>query len=262
MRTLLVVLCFFGLGLGAAHAAAPPPDTLNLAVAANMSDCVDALDAEFLKQAPGATLKVSTGASGVFYAQIKNGAPFDVFISADMDFPRKLTAEGEAQAETLKPYAYGRLALWTTVPGINPGRGWMLLVADYVKKIAIANPDTAPYGRAAMAVFEHLGFTERVKDKLVIGENIAQALQFTQTGNADLGFVAYSQLLRPSLRGVGVYVLLPENSYPPIEQGAVVTRHGKDNPLAARYLKFLAAPEAREILTRFGYGLPEGEAAH
>lgn len=234
--------------------------TLTLAVAANMATCIEAIDAEFIRRHPGLEIKVATGASGNFFAQIRNGAPFEVFVSADMDFPRKLVEAGLADGKTFRPYAVGRLALWTNTPGINPGRGRALFGADYVKKIAIANPDTAPYGRAAMAALENLGVISVAKDKLVTGESVAQAVQFVQTGAAEIGFVPYSMVSTPPLKGVGQYVAMPAGSYPPIEQGVVVTARGAGNPLAAEFVAFMGSEIARAMLEESGYGLP-GDAA-
>lgn len=254
-RLLTVIL--LALATFAAGAEAP---SLTLAVASNMSACIERLDAEFIKQHPGVEIKVATGASGNFFAQISNGAPFEVFISADMDYPRKLVAAGLAEADTLRPYALGRLALWTNTPGINPGRGRIVFTAASTNKIAIANPDTAPYGRAAIEALDRLGVLATAKTKLVIGENVAQAAQFVQSGNADVGLVPYSLLVVPPLKGVGLYILLPGGVYSPIEQGAVVTHKGSSNPLARAYLSFLGSDAARSIIEDSGYALPDAGA--
>ena len=231
--------------------------SLTMAVAANMAVCVEALNAEFKHSHPDAELKVATGASGNFFAQIKNGAPFELFISADMDYPRKLVEAGLAQRDTLKPYAWGRLALWTTTPGINPGRGRTVLTAESTTKVAIANPDTAPYGRAAIEALKKLEVLDAVKPKLVVGESVAQAVQFVQSGNAEIGFVPYSLLVVPPLKGVGLYILLPAGSYTPIAQGVVVTQKGAGNPLAKAYLDFLGSDIAKAILEENGYALSD-----
>jgi molybdate transport system substrate-binding protein len=229
---------------------------LNVAAAANLSGCIENIDAAFSAENGGAAVKLSTGSSGNFYAQIKNGAPFDVFLSADMDFPRKLIADGAAQADSLRLYASGRLALWTVNAAVDPAQGLATVNAAAVKKLAIANPDTAPYGRAAKAALQKAGLWDAVQGKLVTGENIAQTAQFVQTGNADLGFVAYSNLRSPALNGLGRFWIVPDEAFPPIEQGAVIAQHGRDNPLSARYLAFLAAPRARTMLAACGYHLP------
>ncbi len=262
MRRLLNLLLFStGLtGFGIAHANYAP-QTLTIAAAANLADVIEVLDDAFVAQTPGAGLKVSTGSSGNFYAQIKNGAPFDVFVSADVDFPRKLAAEGSAQSNSLVIYALGRLALWSTNPAVDLSRGLLALNTADVKKLAIANPDTAPYGRAAKATLQSTGLWDAMQKKLVTGENIAQAAQFVQTGNADAGFVAYSTLRSPKLAGVGTFWLVPAEVHAPLEQAAVITLHGKDNPLAARYLAFLKSATAQSIFRQWGYDLPAA-AAH
>ena len=258
MRCLITALLLLAAPLAGADASAP---RLTLAVAANMAVCVESLNAEFVKQHPGADLKVATGASGNFFAQISNGAPFEVFISADMDYPRKLVDAGLAERDTLTRYAQGRLALWTNTPGINPGRGRTVFTAASTTKIAIANPETAPYGRAAMQAMENLNVAEAAKPKLVIGENVAQAIQFVQSGNAEIGLVPYSLLVVPPLKGVGIYILLPGASYTPIDQGAVVTKQGASNPLARAYVEFLRSDAAKAILDDNGYAQPEAPAA-
>lgn len=238
-------------------AARADASTLTQAVAANMSVCVEALNAEFAKTHPGIQFKTATGSSGNFYAQISNGAPFEVFVSADMDYPRKLVAAGFAQRDTLRRYALGRLALWTNTDGINPGRGRTVFVSPSTTKIAIANPDTAPYGRAAIEAMQKLQVADLVKDKLVIGDSVAQTVQYVQSRNAEIGLVPYSLLVVPPLKGVGLYIVLPGGSYTPIEQGAVVTNRGAANPLAKAYVDFLGSDAAKKILEDNGYALPE-----
>jgi len=231
------------------------PAPLTIAAATNLADVIELLDASFVQQNPDAAVKVSTGSSGNFYAQIKNGAPFDVFISADMDFPRKLIAEGEAQADSLLLYAIGRLALWSTNPAVDVSRGLLCLTQPQVHKIAIANTETAPYGRAAKATLESTHLWKPLQGELVTGETISQAAQFVQTGNADVGFVAYSTLKSPRLAGVGQFWLVPLSVHPPLEQGAVITQHGENNPLSAKYLAFLKSAGAQAIFGQYGYSM-------
>jgi molybdate transport system substrate-binding protein len=252
MRYLLAVLL---LALSPARAA--ETHELSVAAAADLSFCLDALDAEFVKANPGAQVKVATGASGNFYAQIQNGAPFDVFLSADMDYPRKLIESGDADAKSLSLYAVGHLALWSTNPAVDPAKGLGVLADPQVKKLAIANPEHAPYGRSARAALQQAGLWDQLQDKIVLGENIAQTAQFVQSGNADAGLVAYSLLKAPKLAGVGRYFMLPEDSYPRLEQGVVITKHGAANPLAPKYLDFLASPAARKVFEQYGFLLPQ-----
>lgn len=231
-------------------------ETLLVAAASDLTYSIDELAAAFALQVPGAEVKTSLGASGNFFAQIKNGAPFDVFMSADMKYPQQLAVEGAADAATLAPYAIGRIAIWSTDPRFDLKQGLRVLNDKRLTRIAIANPDVAPYGRAAKAALEVHGYWEATKPKLVIGENIAQTAQFVQTGNAQLGIVSYTTVLAPKLKGVGSYYLIPDTGTAPIEQGAIVTRRGAGNPLAPRFMRFLQSPEARAILLRHGFSLP------
>jgi molybdate transport system substrate-binding protein len=229
---------------------------LLVAAASDLSYCIGDLAAAFRKEMPDAELKVSTGASGNFFAQIRNGAPFEVFLSADMDYPRQLARLGAADGATLVPYAIGRIALWSADASIDVAHGLTAVRDARVTRVAIANPATAPYGRAAKAALERDGLWAAVQPKLVIGENIAQAAQFVQSGNAQLGIVSLASLRSPKLAGAGRYYLVPDTGLAPIEQGAIVTRRGQDNPLAARFVRFLGTPAARAILEKNGFGLP------
>jgi molybdate transport system substrate-binding protein len=262
--TLKIKFAAFGVAAsmlgGNVPASAAPGQTLSIAAAADLVFCLDALDTEFKKTHPDADLKVSTGSSGNFVAQIQNGAPFDVFLSADMKYPRELVSAGQADAGTLTPYALGRIVLWTTRPDVDLADGLNSLRAANVRKIAIANPDHAPYGRAARQALEHEKLWEALQGKLVIGENIAQTAQFVQTGNADAGIVALSLVLAPQTRGVGKYVEIPDAFHAPLEQGLVITRHGAGNPLAIDYLKFLRTTQARAIFDTYGFRLPPAPA--
>ncbi len=236
---------------GAASAA-----TLLVAAASDLAYCIDELGAAFAREVPGAQVKVATGASGNFFAQIKSGAPFDVFMSADMEYPARLGREGAAEGATLAPYAIGRLALWTTDPRFDARTGMALLRDARLARVAIANPDVAPYGRAARAALQRYALWDVVKPRLVMGENISQTAQFIQTGNAQAGIVSYATVLAPGQKGLGSYYLIPDTGLAPIEQGAIITRHGAANPLSARFMRFLRSPAARGILQRSGFSLP------
>src|SRR5208282_4042195 len=170
---------------------------------------------------------LSFGASGALMQQIQNGAPFDIFFSADMDYPKQLITGGQAEGATLYRYAVGRLVLW--VPKDSPldveHKGMDVLLDPSVKKIAIANPQHAPYGRAAAAALKHYDLYERVSDRLVLGENISQAAQFVESGNAQAGFVALAHAVAPSMQGKGKYWMVPAEDYPPLEQGVVILSH-------------------------------------
>lgn len=229
-----------------AAAAQQPP--LRIAAAADLATCMDRLNA-----ASGIGATASIGSSGSFYAQIRNGAPYDVFLSADTAYPRALADAGLADANSLFVYARGRLALWASAPGINVDAGLRLLTDPAIRRIAIANPDVAPYGKAARAALQQAGLWDQVRDKLVFGENIAQTMQFVESGNAQVGLLGSAHLAgrRPGW-------LLPPDSYPPLEQGAILTRRGAGNPQAAAYLRFLRSDAGRAVLSACGFTLPPG----
>ena len=256
---LLAGLTIAALPLTAAEvrpAPASPLPAVSVAAASDLVFCLPALHAAFARTPGAAPVTVVTGSSGNFFAQIKHGAPFDVFLSADIDYPRALIAAGLASAPSLTPYAVGRLVLWTVRPDLDLADLPALVRDARVKKFAIANPTHAPYGRAAAQALEKLGLTAAVAPKLVLGENIAQTAQFVQTGSADAGLVALSLVLAPALRDRGRWVEIPAALHAPLEQAAVLTARGAANPAAARYLAFLRTPAARTIFEQFGFTLP------
>lgn len=230
--------------------------TLVLAAASDLATTIDELAAAFGRTVPGTVVKVSVGASGNFFAQIKSGAPFDVFLSADMAYPAQLASEGAADGATLAPYALGRLAIWSRDRRFDLSQGMAVFRDARLARVAIANPDVAPYGRAARAALQAAGVWDAVKGKLAIGENVAQTAQFIETGNAQVGIVSYATVMAPRQQGVGSYYLVPQTGLAPIEQGAIITRHGKNNPLAPQFMRFLQSPPARAILQRHGFGAP------
>jgi molybdate transport system substrate-binding protein len=193
------------------------------------------------------------GSSGNFFTQIQNGAPFDVFLSADIEYPRRLVEAGFAQRGTLVRYAEGRLVLWTRRDsGVDVTPGLRALADARVRRIAIANPEHAPYGRAAVAALRREGLYDRVRPRLVLGENILQAAQFAHSGNADAGIIALSLAVGPSLRALGTYAEIPASLHPPIEQGAVVLESARDRQAARRFLAFLQQPESADFLKEHG----------
>ena len=227
---------------GAAHA-----DAVTVAVAANFAGPM-AKVAEGFAAASGHTLKISTGSTGKFYSQIVAGAPFEVLIAADDETPKKLIAEGHAVAGSNFTYAIGQLALWSAQPGYVDEQG-AVLAAGKFNKLAIANPKVAPYGRAALEVIKAKGLTEAIAPKLVTGESIAQAYQFVVTGNAELGFVALSQV------AVGSYWRVPANLHSEIRQDAVLLKPGEKSAAAAALLAYLKSAPAKALIQRYGYGL-------
>ena len=239
-------------------AAGRAAENVSVAAAANFVYALDALNAAFRQAAPTVTVTTATAASGSLVAQIRNGAPFDVFLSADLDYPRALIKAGEADASSLVTFATGRLVLWTMRPGLALDDLVAAVRNPDVKKLAVANPATAPYGRASRQALEQLGLWAEAQPKLVVGENISQTAQFIETGNADAGFVALSLVLSPKLTNRGRWAEIPPALYAsvPLDHAGVLTVHGAANPAARRYLEFLATAPAKKILRDFGYGVP------
>ena len=203
-------------------------------------------------------VSVSYGSSGTFYAQLLNRAPFDLFLSADMAYPRQLTAKGLTVSDSAFTYATGRIVLWT--PAASPldvtHAGLEALTSDRVAHIAIANPDHAPYGRAAVAALTHAGIYDRVRSKLVFGENVAQAMQFVSTGAADAGIVALSLALAPASKDAGRWFEIPATDYPAIEQGGAILQWASDVDAARAFRAFLTSEPGRAVLKRYGFAVP------
>jgi molybdate transport system substrate-binding protein len=231
---------------------------LNVAAAADLSSALQEIATNYQKQS-GTAIKLSFGASGALTQQIQNGAPFDVFFSADMDYPKQLAAAGQADGATLYRYAVGRLVLW--VPKDSPldveHKGMDVLLDPFVKKIAIGNPQHAPYGRAAEATLKHYGLYDRVSDRLVLGENIAQAAQYVESGNAQAGFVALAHATAHSMQGKGKYWTVPAEAYPQLDQGVVVISHSPRKQEAAAFLDYMKSTEAQTVLKHYGFSLPD-----
>ncbi len=227
---------------------------VSAAVAANFTAPVQRIVEQFQKET-GHTVKLSFGSSGKFYSQIKAGAPFDVFLSADEKNPKLLEQEGLAQADTRFVYALGRLVLWSAQPGLVDDKGAVLGKGGY-GKIAIADPKLAPYGLAAQEGLQKMNLWDKVQGKLVTGESIAQAYQFAATGNADLAFIALSQITKDSKVADGSYWLVPADVYNPIRQSAVLLTAAKDKAAAQAFLAFLKGGKAQAIMRSYGYGLP------
>jgi molybdate transport system substrate-binding protein len=251
-RLLIILLAMAAIGGQTAHAR-----ELSIAAASDLVFCLEELNKTFHQAHPEIVLKSITGASGNLYAQISNGAPFDVFLSADMRYPLELIKAGLASPESLTLYAIGHLVVWTASDAVDISSGIRSLAAPGIRTVAIANPEYAPYGRAAKAALVYFDVWDAVQEKLVFGENIAQASHFVETGNADAGIVALSIVLAPGLSAKGRWIEVPEYAYSPLEQGAVVTRNGASNPAAQVYIDFLRSAEARAIFDRFGFRLPQ-----
>lgn len=232
-------------------------EELSVAAAANLVHVTEPLKSRFETENPGTTVRFVVGASGSLYAQIAHGAPHHVFMSADTDYPRQLVAAGAGHAASLRTFAVGRLALWSAnakyVSGMTLEEA---LKNPALKRLAIANPQAAPYGRASLETLAHLGLADSLRDRLVTAENISQATQFVETGNAQAGFVALSHLVSPKLKGKGAYIEVPATSHRPLEHAVVLTARGTKFPAANAFIAFLAGKSGREILTRAGYGVP------
>jgi molybdate transport system substrate-binding protein len=253
LRSLRLALFAAALAVPLAARAAPRP--LAVAAAANLKPAMDRLERAFEAANPGVDVAVTAGASGAFFAQIRNGAPFDLFFSADREYPAKLVAEKLGSEEVV--YAVGRLVVWTPRRSTLDvaGRGLAALADPAVRRIALANPAVAPYGRAAVAALEAAGIHDAVRDRLVLGQSVAQAAQFAESGAADVALVPASLALAPALAGGNVYPV-PPGSHPPLEQSALVLAGARDPALARAFLSFVTGPSGRDILTRAGYALP------
>ena len=230
---------------------------LLVAAAADLNPALQDIARQFEKKT-GVRVKLSFGASGSLTQQIQNGAPYDLFFSADMEYPRQLIARGQADAASLRKYSLGQLVLW--VPANSPldveRRGIEALLDVSVKKIALANPQHAPYGRAAVAALKHAGLYDRLSDRLVLGENVSQAAQFAESGNAQAGFVALAHALSPARKNTGKFWVVPPDYYPRLEQGVVVVSSSRHKKEAADFLRFLRTRDASDVLGRYGFTLP------
>lgn len=230
--------------------------TLTVAAAADLKFAMTELINTFEKANPTSKVEIVTGSSGKFYQQIVNGAPFDLYFSADIEYPRKLKESG-LTASDVKPYAFGRLVLWSTTRDVSGGLS--ILADDKFRKVAIANPAHAPYGMRARDSLAYYGLLGKVSGKLVFGENVSHAAQFAETGAADAAIIALSLVLAPAMKEKGNYFLIDERSHPPLEQGYVVLKRAANNIDAARFAAFISSREARAILVKYGFRLP-GEA--
>ena len=230
-------------------------DTLTVAVAANVQYAFDALRMEFRKDSV-CDLKPVYNSSGKFAAQIMNGAPFDVFLSADMEYPEKLHKEGFTAAAP-KVYAYGTLVLWT-MKDLDLANWQSVLAGPAVQKIAVANPKTAPYGRETINVLSRLKLEQTLAPKLVFGESIAQTNQYIHSKAADAGFTAKSVVASPEMKGQGKWIALPRDAYQPIAQGAVILRHGEqtNSKCVQQFYDFVFSAKARAVFERYGYLVP------
>lgn len=229
---------------------------LVIAAASDLNFAFNELAADYEKTT-GIHVRPSFGSSGNFFAQILNGAPFDLFFSADIAYPSKLEADGLTVPGSLYRYAVGRIVLWAgTASHIDVAKGLEVLRDPGIKKIAIANPKHAPYGRAAIAAMEHFKVYDPVKDRLVLGENISQAAQFIESGAADIGIIALSLALAPAMQSQGTYWEIPAEAHPPLEQGAVILKSSKQQATAREFLEFMRSEGGLRIMARYGFIVP------
>lgn len=233
--------------------AAKAEDVL-VAVAANFADAAEELAGKY-GAASGNKVVITTGATGKLYAQIKEGAPFHILLSADQKTPKKLGDEQAAVADSSFTYAVGKLALWSADTNRIGSDGAASLSADDVQHIAIANPELAPYGVAAQETLQALGLWDKLQPKIVMGENIGQTHSMVASGNAELGFVAYSAVLNPKKPAGGSHWVVPQESFKPIKQDAILLNAGAENAAAKGFLDYLKSAEAKALIESYGYGV-------
>lgn len=233
-------------------------EKITIAAAADLKFAMDEIVASFKKASPADEIDVVYGSSGKFHTQVQQGAPYDLFFSADISFPRELAKAGLAASE-VRPYAVGRVVLWSA--GMDASKMTLASLTDpKITRIAIANPKHAPYGRRAEEALRSSGLWEKVEPKLVYGENIAHTAQFVQTGNAQVGIIALALAVNPELASKGGYWLIPDNLHNPLEQGFIITRRAEKSLLAKRFADYMGSRPARAVMTKYGFVLP-GEAA-
>ena len=234
-----------------ALSAAAQAEVVQIAVAANFTAPARAL-AEIFARTTGHEAKLSFGATGAFYTQIKNGAPFDILLAADDERPIRLEKEGDTVPGSRFTYAIGQLALWSAKPGLVDDEGAVLKHGNF-GKIAIANPKNAPYGAAAVEAMEKLGLAATLQPKLVTGESIGQTFNFIATGNAELGFVALAQVLEGGKLKSGSMWVVPAQYHAPIIQDAVILNRAASNPAAKAWMELLKTPQSKELIRSYGY---------
>jgi molybdate transport system substrate-binding protein len=236
-------------------------EQITVAAAADLTFAFQEVAARFQKDT-GNSVKLSFGSSGNFYSQIQNGAPYDMFFSADISYPQKLETAGLVEPGSLYRYAAGKIVLW--VPNeshIDLSHGLGALLDPGLRKIAIANPEHAPYGRAAVAALQHDQIYDKVRDKLVMGENISQAAQFALSGDADAGILALSLTLAPAMTAKGRSIEIPPSAYPPIDQACVILKSSQKKLVARQFLNYLQKPETVTLMHRYGFVAPESASA-
>jgi molybdate transport system substrate-binding protein len=233
---------------------------ISVAAAADLQFAMQDIAGRFQKET-GKTVKPIYGSSGNFLQQIQNGAPFDIFFSANLDYPNKLEAAGLTEPGSYYQYARGKIVIWVPSDSkLDLSSGMKALLDPSVKKIAIANPQHAPYGQAAVAALQRENIYDKIKDKLVLGENISQTASFVVSGAADVGIVALSLAVSPNMKGKGRYIEVPAGEYPAIEQACVILRSSKNKDAARDFLSFVKTPAMADVLRSYGFEVQAGSA--
>jgi len=233
---------------------------ITVAAAADLQFAMQDVAARFQQQT-GKTVKATYGSSGNFFQQIQNGAPFDMFFSANLDYPKKLEAAGLIEPGTFYPYANGKIVIWVKNESkLDLKSGMKVLLDPSVKKIAVANPQHAPYGQAAVAAMQKASIYDKVKDKFVLGENISQTASFVVSGAADVGVVALSLALSPNMKDEGRYLEIPSDTYPPIEQACVILKSSRNKETATQFLSFFKSGTIAGVLRSYGFDVPPSAA--
>jgi len=225
--------------------------TIKIAAAGNLRNVLDDIKTAYIMKNPKVTIDISLGASGALTQQIINGADFDVFMAADKVFPDKLKAQGFVSGD-VKTYAFGKLVIWSNT--VNVSKGIDIITDNSVKRLAIAKPEVAPYGARAVECLKYYNLFDKVKDKIVYADNIAQAAQFAQTGNAEIGFLAMALVMAPEMKGA--YYILDTKSYKPVEQAMVLLKDEQKSPEAIKFMKFILSSDCKPIFEKYGFIVP------
>lgn len=247
-------LCPLLIACSLLFAASAHAEKITVAAAADLKFAMNEIVTAYKLAHAGDEVDVIYGSSGKFHTQIQNGAPYDLYFSADIDFPRKLARAGFAASE-VKPYAFGRIVLWSATADASK-MTLASLTDPGISRIAIANPRHAPYGKRAEEALRAVGLWEKVESKLIYGENIAHTAQFVQTGNAQVGIIALALAVNPELAGKGGYWLIPDKLHAPLEQGFIITRRAEGNAAARRFADYMDSKSARAVMTKYGFVLP------
>lgn len=235
---------------------------VRVAAASDLQFVMQEIAPRFQKET-GQTVQLTYGSSGNFYAQIQNGAPFDIFLSANVDYPKRLEDAGLAEPKSYLEYATGKIVLWVPRESkLDLSRGLQALTDETIRKVAIANPQHAPYGQAAVAAMKKEGVYDKVSEKLVLGENISQTASFVVAGSADAGIIALSLAMGPPMKEKGRYIEIPSEDYAPIQQACVILKSARDKAASKQFVDFLKTPTTQDILKSYGFAVAAKSNAH